>query len=53
MTAAAPFRSARLNEVAALLAEQRAQVIAAARTIPADGWTERVTPDGWSPAEIL
>lgn len=48
-----PFENVRLDEIAALLAHHRAEVVAAARAIPADGWTERVTPEGWSPAEIL
>lgn len=47
------FRNARLTAIAAFLAHHRAEVIAAAHAIPADGWTERATPEGWSPAEIL
>lgn len=47
------FEHPRLNEVAGLLARHRADVIAAARAIPADAWSERVTADAWSPAEIM
>lgn len=48
-----PFRNARLAEVAAFLAHHRAEVVAAAHAVPADGWTERLIPEGWSPAEIM
>lgn len=46
------FTHPRLAEVAGFLAAQRAELVDAARSVPSDGWTDRVTPAGWSPAEI-
>ena len=52
MTAPPAFRHPRIQEIALHLATHRAELIAAARAVPADGWMDRMRPDGWSPAEI-
>lgn len=49
----ASFENPRLGEIGAFLDRHRADLVSAARAVPADGWTERVTPEGWSAAEIL
>lgn len=52
MTSPPAFRHPRLLEIARHLAMHRAELVAAARAVPADGWMDRMDPQGWSPAEI-
>lgn len=43
----------RLAEIVVYLEETRADLVAAAHAVPADGWADRPTAAGWSPAEIV
>lgn len=53
MSDAVQLTHPRILELVRYLGEQRAHLVAAARAVPADGWSERLTRDGWSPAEII
>lgn len=52
MTSHPLFRHPRMAEIARHLAAHRAELVEAARAVPADGWMDRLHADGWSPAEI-
>ena len=52
MTSHPQFRHPRMAEIARHLATHRAELVEAARAVPADGWMDRLQADGWSPAEI-
>ncbi len=43
----------RLSELTELLVEQRAALLAAVDTVPAEARERRAVPDGWSVAEVL